>query len=295
MSSIKITIGRDDDNTLQVQEEFTKVSRHHGQIDVAENGEISFTDFSSGGTTINGEFIKNRTVTINRGDVIILGGECTLNWDMLDNYLPKIIEVGKKTVYKNFEPNIPDNHDTNGRKTKLIGFEDDDGKKTELKGYATTGEPYKKTVPIQNIRTIGTSSGGYGKKKTYTADEISKYLRKWNWGAFFLSYIWGCFHRIYWPLLILAANLIVTPLPWLIKGEELIIAVGIITWIVHLALAVVAVYLGLNGSEQAWRKKVCDRNLDLFKKKEQRWATAGFVCFGIGFLSAAVTIIILIF
>lgn len=288
MNTITITIGREDDNVLQVQEEFTKVSRRHGQIDVDEDGGITFTDYSSRGTTVNDVFVQNKTVTINRGDKIILGDECALNWEILNNYLPEPKPDGKKTVYK--DPDDPDKPNTGGQKTKLKVSEPDrphtdtNGHKTKLIGFDTdTGGSGEKP------------SSGYSKKKPYTASEISSYLRKWNWGAFFLSFVWGCFHKVFWPLYILAVNLIVTPLPWIINNsEELIIAIAIITWIVHLALAVIAVYLGLNGSELAWRKKICDGNLDLFKKKEQRWATAGFVCFGVGILAAAVIAIILL-
>ena len=299
---ITITIGRNDQNSMQISEDFRRVSRNHGKIDAWETGEMKFTDFSTYGTTINGTFVQNDTVDIKIGDEIILGGECTLNWGIIEKFLPQIQNPkgGKETVvfYGGDEPKNDDNDAQNGRETvfdntkkggKETVIKGGKGKKTKL--YHTTGDvvEHKETASSNTSSESIRSRSGYWSHK-----EVNSFLKKWNWGAFFLSFVWGCFHKIYWPLYILAANLVVSVLPFLMKGEDLILAVAIITWIVHLAVFVASVYLGINGSEMAWKLDVCNKDLGEFKKKEKRWATAGFITFCVGMSAVIVAVILLI-
>ena len=43
----------------------------------------------------------------------------------------------------------------------------------------------------------------FGVENKYSQAEIDKEIDKWNWGAFFCSWIWAVYHKIYWPLAIL--------------------------------------------------------------------------------------------
>lgn len=296
---ITITIGRNDQNSMQISEDFRRVSRDHGKIEVRDNGKLTFTDYSSFGTTVNGRHINNETVDINTGDEIILGGECVLNWGIIEKFLPKTPDIGSKETVVFYGNNIDDNNNQDskvtiyknaGNNSKGTVIMDGDTKKNEL--FRTTGNVIQHDDSLShntNAESFHSRSGKYWSNK-----EINSFLKKWNWGAFFLSFIWGCFHKIYWPLYILAANLAVSVLPFLMKGEDLIIAVTIITWIVHLTIFVAAVYLGINGSEQAWKLGVCNKDLGEFKKKQQKWTTAGFITFGVGSLAIIVAAILLI-
>lgn len=301
MTEIKITIGREDKNMIVIPEDFNLVSRYHATIIRNVDGSYEFADFSTSGTSINGEMVHNASRIVRHGDEIILAGQCAINWPVIDAIVqqcePQPQLSGKKTVYRSFDPPM---EQTGGKKTVYREYEPPtpESRETRIQEFDAPREsipkrtvPLQSTVPVQSTTSFGTSSGGYRSGRIWSASEIAKYLRKWNWGAFLLSFVWGCFHKIYWPLIVLAANLVVSVLPLIMQGEELIIAVAVITWIVHLALFVVAVYLGINGSERAWKRGVCDKNFELFKKKQQQWATAGLVCFGIGILLIIIMVI----
>lgn len=299
---ITITIGRNNKNIMQVPEEFRNVSREHGKIEYFDNGEIKFTDFSTFGTMINGQYVQNKTVDINIGDEIILGNECVLNWEILKNLLPQETKGGKETVIFYGDEKSTENIENQEGKKTVIFYGDDSsnenigGKKTVILGNGKKTELFNNNVDkIEEESSIIENSQSQKRQKSiWTATEIRNFTKRWNWGAFFLSFIWGCFHKIYWPLYIMAANLVVSVLPLFVQGENLIIAIAIITWIVHLAVFVAAVYLGINGSNMAWNRDVCNKNLTEFKKKEKRWAKAGFITFSIGILILIVGITILI-
>ncbi|MBA4370956.1 MAG: ribonuclease G [Coriobacteriaceae bacterium] len=77
--------------------------------------------------------------------------------------------------------------------------------------------------------------------------------RGWNWGAFFLSWIWG---------------------------------IGNNTWIALLALIpyvnfVMVFVLGAKGSEWAWRNKRWE-SVEQFRRTQRTWAIVGLVLFAIG-------------
>ncbi len=73
-------------------------------------------------------------------------------------------------------------------------------------------------------------------------------IRKWNWGAFLLSLVWGISNRVYSSLL------------------TLIPVFGI----------VVPFVLGAKGNEWAWANKRWE-GVDHFQRAQRRWAIAGLV------------------
>lgn len=78
--------------------------------------------------------------------------------------------------------------------------------------------------------------------------EIPAELDRWNWGAFFLNWIWG---------------------------------IGNSTWIALLALIplvnlVMMIVLGFRGSRWAWRNRAW-RSADQFRRSQRAWGIAGFV------------------
>lgn len=76
-------------------------------------------------------------------------------------------------------------------------------------------------------------------------------IDRWNWGAFFLSWIWGLGNRVYISLL------------------SLIPIVGV----------VMAFVLGAKGSEWAWRNKTWP-SIDRFKTVQRQWTVAGLIVWG---------------
>jgi len=84
-------------------------------------------------------------------------------------------------------------------------------------------------------------------------DSITKReVKKWNWGAFLLTFIWGIGNRVYISLLALIP-------------------------IVNIVMAVI---LGVKGNEWAWRK---NRSLSLaeFKQLQKSWAKWGIIIIAI--------------
>ena len=80
-------------------------------------------------------------------------------------------------------------------------------------------------------------------------------IRGWNWGAFLLSWIWGIGNKVWIALLCL--------LP----------AIGFI----------VAIVLGIKGSEWAWRNKKWD-SVEHFKRTQRIWGMGGVVLVVVPFI-----------
>ena len=79
-------------------------------------------------------------------------------------------------------------------------------------------------------------------------DELETELKKWNWGAFLLTFIWGMPHGVMRSLLVLV------PL------------YGIYEWIM----------LGLKGNRWAWEKRRWD-SVEQFHRSQRSWAKAGVI------------------
>ncbi len=76
-------------------------------------------------------------------------------------------------------------------------------------------------------------------------------LNSFNWGAFLLSWIWGCGNGIYWPLIVL------------IPG---------VGWVVGIVIPFV---LGFNGNRMAW-EKYNDSAL-AFEDKQASWTKGAWI------------------
>jgi len=91
--------------------------------------------------------------------------------------------------------------------------------------------------------------------------EIQDGLRKWNWGAFWLTWIWGIGHNSYIALLAL--------LP--------------------IANFIMPFYLGARGNELAWRNRYWN-DLNELHSSQRKWAAAGFIFAGVIALILAVRV-----
>jgi hypothetical protein len=76
-------------------------------------------------------------------------------------------------------------------------------------------------------------------------------IRRWNWGAFLLTWIWGLGNRVYVSFL------------------SLIPVVGV----------VMAFVLGAKGSEWAWQNKAWP-SIERFKTVQRRWTVTGLIVLG---------------
>lgn len=249
--SEKITIGRADDNNIIVPESYDTVSNHHGEI--SRQGDVLvFRDYSSNGTIINGQNVHNTSVSIYPGDMIVVAGIYELGWNVINQYFPN---SNRPTVIRNIRQDVP----TSGRKTVQIDREPNvnTGRKTEQFNidnppHNTNGlsrqQSKRPTPPMQN----------YGQENTYSQAEIDRTIEKWNWGAFFCTWLWGVFHKMYGPLLIL----LIFPIPYIGQVSSICLCM----------------YMGMRGSKIAWQSgKYSD--FDTFKKAQRYWAFGGVLWF----------------
>jgi hypothetical protein len=80
-------------------------------------------------------------------------------------------------------------------------------------------------------------------------------VRRWNWGAFLLSWIWGIGNQVWIALLALIP-------------------------VVNLVMIFV---LGAKGNEWAWKKRRWE-SVEAFHSTQRKWAIAGLIVLGIGVL-----------
>lgn len=82
-------------------------------------------------------------------------------------------------------------------------------------------------------------------------------LNSWNWGAFILSCVWAVANDIYWPILIIACN--------------------IIPYVGPIASLAICVYLGMCGNKLAWKHS--NLSEEEFTYKQAQWNKAGLIFF----------------
>lgn len=93
-------------------------------------------------------------------------------------------------------------------------------------------------------------------------------IQKWNWGAFFLNWIWGIGNQVWIAFL--------SFLP-------------VVGWIMPFVL-------GAKGSEWAWRNKEWE-SVEHFQRVQRKWAKWGFIlfCVWIGFMLLIAFLMLVVF
>lgn len=91
------------------------------------------------------------------------------------------------------------------------------------------------------------NSSGYGKES-----DVPEEIKKWNWGAFWLTWIWGIGNKSYIALL----------------------------GLIPILNVIMSFYLGIKGNELAWRNKGW-YDIKYFKKTQKKWGICGWIiaCF----------------
>lgn len=135
-----------------------------------------------------------------------------------------------------------------------------------VRQYSTTETPHYVT---QQHRTGQTRRTEPVKRTHQRQNDIlpttPSILYSWSWGAFCLSWIWGIYNGIYWPLIIIACNFI----PYI----GVLCSLGI------------CVYLGLKGNEMAWDKeKQKGTDVYTFESTQGTWNMVGLVLFFVSML-----------
>lgn len=248
-----ITIGRDRNSDIRIDERYDTVSNNHADIEQQGN-DLVFYDHSSNGTVINGQKVHNMHVRIYPNDRILLANAYELEWNTLNRFFPNL---HRPTVIKNaaggqegYRKTVP-----LSMPTEPMG--------AQRKGRST--EPFQANVQNpayhSSIRNQPPRNDNFGQANTYSQAEIDAAIRRWNWGAFFCSWIWAAFHKTYWPMFILIVGLI----PYL--GQVCSLALN--------------VYLGVSGSKIAWE---CGKYADFesYKNAQRNWAIIGIILFIVG-------------
>ena len=96
-------------------------------------------------------------------------------------------------------------------------------------------------------------------------------LSKWNWGAFWFTWLWGVCNGVYWPLLAILLSAIPYVGPF--------IGIG------------VSIYLGVEGTRLAWNAKSWP-SWESFQKTQSNWAKAVLWVVGISLALALVLVIV---
>jgi hypothetical protein len=104
--------------------------------------------------------------------------------------------------------------------------------------------------------SLPTNTSGQGKSAVVPTE-----IKKWNWGAFLLTWIWGLGNNTYIALVVI----VVIAGACIMPGASLVFLVTVV---------IMMFVLGAKGSEWAWRNKRWD-NPEQFRTVQKRWAVVG--------------------
>lgn len=121
-----------------------------------------------------------------------------------------------------------------------------------------------KMVESYNIQ-IDENTSGQG-KGSYVPPEV---LGKFNWGAFFLPWIWGIGNFVWLALIVLL--------------------LGFIPFVGVIASLVFCIWLGIKGNELAWQSKQWI-SIYHFHKVQKTWAIAGVAVFVLSIVFVVITL-----
>ena len=138
---------------------------------------------------------------------------------------------------------------------------------------------------------------------------IPREVKRFNWGAFFFTWIWGLVNKSYLTLISLALWAISFVVPFIfgfgagLSGNETAYAVGtgfgfifgIISSLIGLGLRI---WFGIKGNDWAWQNKHW-QSTEHFNDVQKIWATVGTVLFIVyiglillGFLGAITALVL---
>ncbi len=115
-------------------------------------------------------------------------------------------------------------------------------------------------------------------------------LRRWNWGSFFLSWIWGIGHNVWITFLFFLPTVLGILTRSFYFGE-----IGtMLSSLMSLFSLGFAIYLGIKGNELAWQNRKFE-SVEQFKAVEKIWAIWGLVLFLVSGLFLVIAFLFIIF
>jgi len=216
-----ITIGRNPQNTIVVGAEHTTVSGNHATIEQVDN-QLYITDHSTNGTLVNGSQVHNRRMAVSSYDTILLGNHYPLNMQAVMRYFSN----GTQVITRQATQAYPSSHRPQGMVVNI-----------------------NNNAQAQNV--VQQPQSSEQRNNPVAERETPNNLNSFNWGAFWLGWIWGCGNGIYWPL--------VTLIPYIGWGAGLVISF----------------VLGFNGNKMAWEKY--QGSADEFEAKQAAWTKGAWI------------------
>lgn len=126
-----------------------------------------------------------------------------------------------------------------------------------INGFNNAGTLNKVQTSAGTNRSDLANNSGLGKDSP-VLDIVSK---RFNWGAFLLTWIWGLGNRSYITLLIFPVSLL-----GLIPFVGFFITLGICIW------------FGIKGNTWAWQNKQW-KSIEHFHEVQKKWAVGGLITF----------------
>ena len=99
-----------------------------------------------------------------------------------------------------------------------------------------------------------------------TAKAPAMVANRFNWGAFFLTWIWGCFHKQFLTLLIFLPTIF----SFLFQKDQV---VQLVCAVASLGLSI---WFGIKGNEWAWQGRHYE-SITKFHESQKKWAIAGLI------------------
>ena len=102
--------------------------------------------------------------------------------------------------------------------------------------------------------------------------------KRFNWGAFFLTWIWGLGNKVWITLLIIPVWFLFAIFSTLIEATGLLVgfAHSMMMVVLNLALLAIQILFGVNGNRWAWKKKKY-KSVEHFHKIQRIWAVVATI------------------
>jgi pSer/pThr/pTyr-binding forkhead associated (FHA) protein len=119
---IIISIGRDENNRIALEDPFHLVSSYHAELKIKDNGSMFLFDKSSNGTFINGVKVPHRQdFPVYRGNSVMFANKLPLNWNLVPDVPSSEDTLRILTIGKNDDNDIHLNqHDRISRYHALL-------------------------------------------------------------------------------------------------------------------------------------------------------------------------------
>lgn len=119
---------------------------------------------------------------------------------------------------------------------------------------------------MQENMEISENRSGQGK-----GSAVPEEVKKFNWGALCLTWIWGLFNKSYITLVIFACPLLFLVLKYIIGLQVPAILFRVFAFIL-------AIWFGIKGNEWAWQNKHW-KSIKHFHDVQKKWAIAGIAVY----------------